>query len=65
MGRIYKLIVLIKDEFFDLSGEERYYTPSWQEAEREATEAYQRGGLKAYGSVDEMMDDILAETNDE
>ncbi len=34
-------------------------------AHREATEAYKRGGLKAYGSVDEMMDDILSESNDE
>jgi len=39
-------------------GEERYHTQSWIEAERDATEAYQKGGLKAYNSVDEMMDEI-------
>ena len=55
---IYKMVVFIRDEFIDMSGEERYYTESWIKAEREATEAYKRGGLKAYGSVDEMMDDI-------
>ena len=55
---IYKMVVFIRDEFIDMSGEERYYTESWIKAEREATEAYKRGGLKAYGGVDEMMDDI-------
>jgi len=39
-------------------GEERYHTQSWIEAEREATETYTKGGLKAYNSVDEMMDEI-------
>jgi len=58
LERIYKMVVFIRDEFIDMSGEERYYTESWIKAEREATEAYKRGGLKAYGSVDEMMDDI-------
>ena len=62
---IYKMVVFIRDEFIDISGEERYYTESWIKAEREATEAYKRGGLKAYDSVDEMMDDILSESNDE
>ncbi len=58
LERIYKVVVFIRDEFIDMSGEERYYTEPWTKAEREATEAYKRGGLKAYGSVDEMMDDI-------
>ena len=58
LERIYKVVLFIRDEFIDMSGEERYYTESWIEAEREATEAYQQGGLKAYGGVDEMMDDI-------
>ena len=62
---IYKMVVFIRDEFIDISGEERYYTESWIKAEREATEAYKRGGLKAYDSVDEMMDDILSESDDE
>ena len=59
------MVVFIRDEFIDMSGEERYYTESWIKAEREATEAYKRGGLKAYGSGDEMMDDILSEDNEE
>ena len=39
-------------------GEERYYNSGWIEAEREATAAYRKGGLKAYNSVDEMMDEL-------
>ncbi len=39
-------------------GEERYYTKGWIEAERQATEEYQRGGLPVYNSVDEMMDEL-------
>lgn len=54
---------MIKGEFIDIADEERYQTQGWQEAEQEATEAYRQGGLKAYHSVDEMMDDILAETD--
>jgi len=61
LERIYKMVVFVRDEFIDLSGEERYHTESWIQAEREATEAYRRGGLKAYDSVDAMMDDILTE----
>ena len=41
-----------------VKGEERYHTQSWVEAEREATEDYRKGGLKAYNNVDEMMDEI-------
>ncbi|MFB3042406.1 MAG: AbrB/MazE/SpoVT family DNA-binding domain-containing protein [Candidatus Poribacteria bacterium] len=41
-----------------VKGEERYYTSGWMEAEREATEAYRKEGLKAYNSVDEMMDEL-------
>jgi hypothetical protein len=36
----------------------RYYTKSWIAAEREATEAYKRGGLKRFKSVQEMADYI-------
>ncbi len=59
-----QLILLVKDEFIDVSGEERYPTESWQLAEREATEAYRRGGLPSYDAVDEMVDSILAETDE-
>lgn len=63
LERIYKLVVFVRDEFIDFSGEERYHTESWIQAEREATEAHRRGGLKSYDSVDAMMDDILAENS--
>ncbi len=62
--RIYKLVMLVKDEFIDTADEERYETERWQQAEREATEAYRKGGLKAYAGVDEMVDDILADTDE-
>ncbi len=62
IARIYRVVVVLKEEFID-PDEERYYTESWVEAEREATEDYRRGGLKSYASVDEMVDDILAETD--
>ncbi len=58
MERVYKLILLVKDEFIDLSGEERYLTPGWQQAEQEATDVHARGGLRAYDSIDETMDDV-------
>ncbi len=62
--RIYKLVMLVKDEFIDTADEGRNETEGWQQAEREATEAYQKGGLKAYAGVDEMVDDILADTDE-
>ncbi len=61
LERIYKLLTLIRLEFLEADDEARYYTESWIQAEREATEAYQRGGLEAFDSVDEMMDAILVE----
>jgi hypothetical protein len=64
LEKIYRAVVSLKEEFI-ATDEARYYTESWVKAEQEATEAYRRGGLKAYASVDEMMDDILAETEDE
>jgi hypothetical protein len=64
LERIYKLVVLVKAEFIDIADEERYLTESWQQAEQEATEAYMQGGLKAYDSVDEMIDAILSETDE-
>ena len=61
LERIYKLVVLVKDEFIDITDEDRYLTEGWQQAEQEATQAYRQGGLKAFDSVDEMIEDILAE----
>ncbi len=58
LGKTYQVVVFLKEEFI-APDEARYYTESWIQAEREATEAYRQGGLKAYASVDEMMDDIL------
>jgi hypothetical protein len=65
LERIYKMVVFIRDEFIDMSGEERYYTESWIEAEREATEAYKQGGLKRFKSVREMADYIEAGIEEE
>ena len=64
LERVYRLILLVKDEFIDVSGEERYLTESWQLAEREATEDYRRGGLPSYHAVDKMAASILAETDE-
>jgi len=65
LERIYKVVVFIRDEFIDMSGEERYYTESWMKAEREATEAYKQGGLKRFKSVREMADYIEAGIEEE
>jgi hypothetical protein len=64
LERIYKLVVLVKAEFIDTADEERYLTESWQQAEQDASEAYMQGDLKAYDSVDEMIDAILSETDE-
>ena len=64
LEKIYQVVVFLKEEFIAPDAA-RYYTEPWMQAEQEATEAYLRGGLKAYASVDEMMDDILSETEDE
>jgi hypothetical protein len=64
LEKIYQVVVFLKEEFI-APDEARYYTEPWIQAEQEATEAYRQGGLKAYASVDEMMDDILSETEDE
>lgn len=55
--KIYRAVVFLKEEFL-ASSEARYYTESWIQAEREATEAHRQGGLKRYAGVDEMLDDI-------
>ena len=64
MEKIYQAVVFLKEKFI-VSDEARYTTPSWIEAEREATLAHERGGLKVYSSVDEMMNAILSETETE
>jgi hypothetical protein len=58
------MVVLVRDEFIDLSGEERYNTESWIEAEREATEAYRKGGLPRFSSVAELVAHIEANIRD-
>jgi len=63
LEKIYKIVTLLRHEFLEEDDEARYYTDSWIQAEREATEAYQRGGLKAYDSVDEMMDALQGTNN--
>jgi hypothetical protein len=58
LEKIYKIVSILRYEFLGVDEEARYYTESWIEAEREATEAYKRGDFKVYHSVDEMMNDI-------
>ncbi len=65
LEKIYKIVSILCHEILEVDDEARYHTESWIEAEREATEAYKRGDVKVYHSVDEMMNDILAETDDE
>ena len=65
LERVYKMVVFIRDEFIDMSGEERYHTESWIKAERDATEAYRQGGLKRFKSVREMADYIEAGIEEE
>lgn len=64
MEKIYEAVVFLKEKFI-LADEARYYTQSWIDAEREATEAHERGGLKSYSSVDELMDAIVSEPETE
>lgn len=61
LEKLYRAMVFLKEEFL-ASDEARYRTESWIRAEREATEAHRRGGLKSYANVDAMMGDILSET---
>ncbi len=61
--RIYKVVSVLRNEFLamdDIDDEARYRTESWIEAEREATEAYKRGDVKRFKSVQEMADYIEA-----
>ena len=58
--KLYKVLTVIREEFLEIDDEARYYTESWIAAEQEATEAYKRGGLKRFQSVQEMADYIEA-----
>lgn len=57
LEKIYKIFILIKNEFID-EGEARYYTKEWMEAENEATEVYKKGDLKSFSSVKALSDFI-------
>lgn len=57
MEKIYEVVVLLKEKFI-LADEARYYTPSWIEAEREATAAHERGGLPRFRTVRELAEYI-------
>jgi len=60
LEKIYKIVSILCYEFLGVDEEARYYTESWIEAEREATEAYKRGDVKRFKSVQEMADYIEA-----
>ena len=57
--KILKTLTLIRREFID-EDESRYHTKGWIEAEKEASQYYKdnRGKLKPYPSVDQLMDEI-------
>jgi len=59
LEKIYEAVVFLKEKFI-LADEARYYTPSWVDAEREATEAHERGGLPRFHTVREMAEYIEA-----
>jgi hypothetical protein len=63
LEKIYRVVVFLKEEFIT-SDEARYYTPSWIQAEQEATEAHARGGLARFHSVRELAEYIEANTAD-
>jgi hypothetical protein len=63
LEKIYQVVVFLKEEFI-APDEARYYTPGWIQAEKEATEAYARGGLPRFRTVRELAEHIEAETNE-
>jgi hypothetical protein len=63
LEKIYQVVVFFKEEFI-APDEARYYTPGWLQAEKEATEAYARGGLPRFRNVRELVKHIEAETNE-
>jgi len=60
LRKIYLVVATIKDVFVDQEDEARYYTESWQQAEREAAEAYRQGGLPSFDTVADLMNYIEA-----
>ena len=63
LAKIYRMIVLLKEEFI-APDEARYYAPSWMQAEEEATEAYVQGGLPRFHSVRELAEYIESDVDD-
>jgi hypothetical protein len=59
MEKIYEVVMFLKEKFI-LADEARYLTPSWIQAEQEATEAHERGGLPRFHTVREMAEYIEA-----
>ena len=59
LEKIYRAVVFLKEEFI-APDEARYYTESWVQAEQEATEAHERGGLPRFHSVRELAEYIEA-----
>jgi len=59
LEKIYQMVVLLKEQFI-LPDEARYHTAGWIQAEREATEAYARGGLPRFHTVHELAEHIEA-----
>ena len=63
MEKIYQAVVFLKEKFI-LPDEARYHTSSWIQAEKEATAAYERGGLPRFHSVREMAEYIEANADE-
>ncbi|MBN1890462.1 MAG: hypothetical protein JW850_20885 [Thermoflexales bacterium] len=57
LEKIYQMVVFLKEEFIE-PDEARYQTPTWIQAEQEATDAYARGGLPRFHSVCELAEYI-------
>jgi len=58
LEKIYQLVVFFKEEFI-APDEARYYTPGWLQAEKEATEAYVKGGLPRFRTVHELAENMI------
>jgi len=63
LEKIYRVVVLLKEEFM-APGEAHYYTEPWVQAEKEATEAHRRGGLPRFHSVRELAEYIEADVDE-
>ncbi len=51
-----EVVIVFSKEFFP--NEARYYDPTWQVAEKQATEDYKSGNIKSAGSVNQLFNDI-------